>query len=118
MVFHQSVIQIPNIAHAPLSRSNTLSHTTFHRLSTSDATAHCPWSIGGYYQNCFVIEKEARYLGLKEKKRSFSRLLDDKPRDIPYPYYCGLVELEIPHPKILEATSPTYLSTIPIHLAL
>ena len=30
------------------------------------------------------------------------RLLDDKPHVLPYPYYCGLVELEIHHPRILE----------------
>ena len=52
---------------------------------------------------------------VKGKKRSFSRLLDDKPHVLPYPYCCGLVELEIPHPRILEATSPTNLSTYSIH---
>ena len=45
-------------------------------------------------------------------------LLDDDPHVLPYPYHCGSIELEIPHPRILEATSPTYLSTIPINLAL
>ena len=35
------------------------------------------------------------------------RLLDDKPHVLPYPYYCGSIELNIPHPRILEATSPT-----------
>ena len=60
MVFHQSVIQIPNTAHAPLSRSGTPAHTAFPQLSTSSATAHFPWSIGGYYQNRSVIEGEAR----------------------------------------------------------
>ena len=33
----------------------------------------------------------------------------------PYPYHCGSVELKIPHPWILEATSSTNISTIPIH---
>ena len=35
------------------------------------------------------------------------RLLDDEPHVLPYPYHCGSVELEIPHPRILEATSST-----------
>ena len=61
MVFDQSITQIPSTAHAPLSRSGTPVRTTFHRLSTSGATACYPWSICGYYQNRFVIEGEARY---------------------------------------------------------
>ena len=61
MVFYQSVIQIPSTAHAPLSRSGTLARTAFHQFSTSGATTHFPWSIGGYYQNHFAIEGEAWY---------------------------------------------------------
>ena len=63
MVFYQSVIQIPSTVHAPLSRSGTPTRTAFHQLSTSGAIAHFPWSIGGYYQNCSVIEGEAGYPG-------------------------------------------------------
>ena len=63
MVFHQSIIQIPSTVHAPLSRSGTPTRTSFHQLSTSGATAHCPWSIGGYYKKCSVTEGEARYPG-------------------------------------------------------
>ena len=115
MVSYQSVIQIPSTAHPPLSRSGTLSRTAFHQLSTSGATTCYPCSIGGYYRNHSVIEGEARYPRQKGKKISFSRLLDDKPHVLLYPYYYGLVELEIPHPRILEATSPTNFSTISIH---
>ena len=63
MIFHQSVMQIPSTVHAPLSRSGTPARTAFHRLSTSGATAHCPWSIGSYYQNRSVIEGEMCYPG-------------------------------------------------------
>ena len=70
MVFHQSVIQIPSIVHAPLSRSGTLARTAFHQLSTSDATAHCPWSIGSYYQNRSIIEGEVCTLGKKGKREA------------------------------------------------
>ena len=63
MVFYQFVIQIPSTAHAHLSRSGTHARTTFHRLSTSGAIAHFPWSIGSYYQNRSVIEGEAQYPG-------------------------------------------------------
>ena len=52
---------------------------------------------------------------VKREKEKFLKLLDDKPCVLPYPYCCGSVELEIPHPRILEATSPTNLSTIHIH---
>ena len=40
------------------------------------------------------------YTGSKGKNISFLRLVDDKPRVLPYPYHCGSVELEIPHPRI------------------
>ena len=63
MVSYQSIIQIPSTTHAPLSRSGTPVRTAFHRLSTNGATAYHPWSIGGYYQNRFVKEGEARYPG-------------------------------------------------------
>ena len=108
MVSYQSIIQIPSTTHAPLSRSGTLVHVAFHRLSTSCATACHPWSIGDYYQNRSVIEGEAWYPRYKEKNTSFSRLPDDKPHVLPYPYCCGLVELNIPHPRILETTSITH----------
>ena len=36
-------------------------------------------------------------------------------RNFSYSFYCGSIELEVPHLRILEATSPTNLSTIPIH---
>ena len=55
---------------------------------------------------------------VKREKEKFLKASDDKPRVLPYPYCCGLVELEIPHLRILEATSPTHFSTISIHLAL
>ena len=61
MDFYQSIIQIPNTAHAPLSRSGTPVRTAFHQLSTSSATTCYPWSIGGYYHNRSVIEGEAWY---------------------------------------------------------
>ena len=60
MVFHQSVLQIPSAAHAPLSRSGTPTHTAFHRLSTSGATTHFPWSIGGYYQKRSTLDKKGK----------------------------------------------------------
>ena len=61
MVFHQSYMKIPSTVHAPLSRSGTLVHTAHHLFSISSATACCPWSISGYYQNRYVIEGEAQY---------------------------------------------------------
>ena len=61
MVFHQSFIQIPSTMHAPLSRSGTPIRTAHHLFPISGATAYCPWSISGYYQNHFVIEGEMRY---------------------------------------------------------
>ena len=63
MVSYQSIMQIPDIAHSPLSRSGTHVRTTFHRFSTSGATACHPWSIGGYYQNRSAKEGEAWYPG-------------------------------------------------------
>ena len=63
MVSYQSIIQIPSIAHPPLSRSSTPIRTAFHQLSTSGATACHPWSIGGYYWNRSVKEGEAQYPG-------------------------------------------------------
>ena len=63
MVFHQFVIQIPSTVHAPLSRSGTPVHNAHHLFSISGATAYCPRSIRGYYENHSVIEGEARYLG-------------------------------------------------------
>ena len=63
MVFHQSVVQIPNNVHAPLSSSGTPACTAFYRFSTSGAITHFPWSIGDYYQNRSVIEGEVRYPG-------------------------------------------------------
>ena len=63
MFFYQSVTQIPSTVHAPLSGSSTPTRTTFRRLSTSGATTHFPWSIGGYYQNRSVIEGEVRHPG-------------------------------------------------------
>ena len=63
MDFLYYVIQIPSTAHAPLPSSGTPACTASHRLSTRGAPAHLPWSIGGYYQNHFVIEGEARYPG-------------------------------------------------------
>ena len=87
-----------------------LVRTAYPLLPTSGATAYGPWSIRGYYQNRSIIEGEARYPRSKGKKRSFLRLLDDKPCVLPYPYNCGLVELESlilgsqrpPHPLISQ----------------
>ena len=63
MDFHQSFIQIPSTAHAPLSKSGTHVRTTHHMFLISGAIAYCPWSISGYYQDRFVIEGETRYSG-------------------------------------------------------
>ena len=61
MVFHQYFIQIPSTAHAPLSRSGTPIHIAHNLPPISDATAYCPWSISGYYQNHSVTEGKMWY---------------------------------------------------------
>ena len=108
-------MKIPHIALTLLSRSGTL---------FTPPIACCPqvvpllMALSPYVFltiTALSLKEKCGTLGKKGKRRSFLRLLDDEPCVFPYPYHYGLVELEIPHPRILEATSSTNLSTIPIH---